>query len=89
MYERRRNEIDTMRQRFDREVEQRDTGARATGEAYLEMLNDFVDTAGSGPAADPAIANLDTTGTVTGVEDYEQWVESERHRVRRSLRELA
>lgn len=78
-----------MRQRFDREVEQKATSARATGEAYLVMLNDFVDTAESGPAADPAIANLDTTGTVTGVEDYERWVEGERHRVRDSLRELA
>ena len=88
MYDRRRAEIDAMRARFDREVADRQPGARATAEEYLDMLTDLIDTVESGPVADPRIADLDTTGELNRVEEFEEWAEKERHRVRRALAEI-
>jgi hypothetical protein len=85
MYDRRRNEIDAMRARFDREVEGKQPGARATAEEYLRMLTDLIETVDSGPVADPQIADLDTTGELNRAEEFEEWAEKERHRVRKAI----
>jgi hypothetical protein len=89
MYERRKAEIDAMRARFDREVAQRLPSARDTAEEYLEMLSDLISTVEDGPATDSRLAGLDTTGTLQRAEDYEQWAEKERHRVRQALRDIS
>ena len=88
MYDRRRNEIDAMRARFDREVDGKHPGARTTAEEYLRMLTELIDTVEEGPVADPQIADLDTTGELNRAEEFEEWAEKERHRVRRVIAEL-
>jgi hypothetical protein len=88
MYERRRAEIDALRTRFDLEVAERRPGARTTAEEYLTMLGDLISTVESGPVADPKIAELDTTGTLGRAEEFEEWAEKERHRVRRALADI-
>ena len=88
MYERRRAEIDALRTRFDQELAERRPGARDTAEEYLKMLGDLISTVESGPVADPQIADLDTTGTLDRAEEFEEWAEKERHRVRRALADI-
>ena len=88
MYERRKAEIDAMRERFDREVAGRQPGARSTAEEYLGMLTDLIDTVEEGPVADPKLNDLDTTGTLHRAEEFEEWAEKERHRVRRALSDI-
>lgn len=77
-----------MRERFDREVEDRLPSARATAEEYLGMLSELIDTVEEGPVADPNLTNLDTTGSLTRAEEFEAWAERERHRVRRALADI-
>jgi hypothetical protein len=77
-----------MKARFDREVEGRQPGARSTGEEYLGMLSALIDKVEEGPVADPRIAELDTTGELNRVEEFEAWAEQERHRVRRALADI-
>ena len=88
MYERRKAEIDAMRTRFDREVADRQAGARDTGQQYLGMLTELIDTVEEGPVADARLADLDTTGALNRAEEFEEWAEKERHRVRRALAEI-
>ena len=88
MYERRRAEIDAMRERFDREVAGRQPGARTTAEEYLGMLTELIDTVEHGPVADAKLSALDTTGALSRAEEFEEWAEKERHRVRRALAEI-
>ena len=88
MYERRKAEIDAMRTRFDREVADRQAGARDTGQQYLGMLNELIDTVEDGPVADTRLADLDTTGALNRAEEFEEWAEKERHRVRRALADI-
>ena len=77
-----------MRARFDREVAERQPGARDTAQEYLGMLNELIDTVEEGPVADPQIADLDTTGALNRAEEFEEWAEKERHRVRRALSDI-
>lgn len=88
MYERRHAEIDQMRVRFEKEIADRSPTARQTAEQYLEMLTDLISTVESGPVADPQLADLDTTGSLKGAEEFEVWAEAERHRVRRALADI-
>jgi hypothetical protein len=88
MYERRKAEIEEMRERFDREVAERSMGARVTGEKYLELLSALIDKVETGPVTDPDVANIDTTGSLHRAEEYEEWAERERHRVRRALTDI-
>ena len=89
MYERRKAEIDELRKRFDMELAERSVHARDTGARYLEMLTDLIRTVDEGPAADPRLSGIDTTGELSRVEDFEAWAEEERHRVRRALTDIA
>jgi hypothetical protein len=88
MYERRKAEIEETRARFDREVADRATSARATGESYLELLSALIDKVEGGPVTDVNVANVDTTGALNRAEEFEEWAEKERHRVRRALTEI-
>jgi hypothetical protein len=88
MYERRQAEIEQLRVRFDREIAERVPSARKTAEEYLGLLTDLITTVEGGPVADTKLADLDTTGTLNRAEEFEQWAESERHRVRRALAEI-
>jgi hypothetical protein len=89
MYERRQAEIEQLRVRFDQEIAERLPSARDTAEEYLGLLTDLITTVESGPVADPHLAELDTTGTLTRAEEFEVWAEKERHRVRRALADIA
>ena len=89
MYESRKADIDTMRARFDREIAERLPAARATAHEYLGMLTALIDKVESGPVGDPRLAELDTTGALSRVEELEEWAEKERHRVRRALMDIA
>ena len=88
MYERRKAEIDAMRERFDREIAGRQPGARSTAEEYLGMLTELIDTVEQGPVSDSNLAGLDTTGSLARAEEFEAWAEKERHRVRRALTDI-
>ena len=89
MYERRRAEIDAMRARFDREVADLQPGARTTAEEYLGMLTELIETVEEGPVADSKLHDLDTTGSLSRAEEFEEWAEKERHRVRRALSDIS
>jgi hypothetical protein len=89
MYDSKRAEIDAMRIRFEREVEDRSSGARSTGTEYLRVLSDFIDIFESGAGADERLRGLDTTGELQRLEDQSEWAERERHRVRRMLDQIA
>jgi hypothetical protein len=88
MYEAKKDRIDRLHTRFDREVADRDPMARRTGQEYLEALSDFIRTYDDGPAGDPKVAGVDTTGELTRVEEQAAWAEQERHRVRRALNDV-
>ena len=89
MYERRRAEIDELRIRFDRKLQERSPDTHETAEEYLGALSALIDKVEDGPVADSRIANLDTTGSINRAEEFEQWAEQERHRVRRALQDIA
>ena len=89
MYERRRDEIEELRVRFDRDLAERSPAARTTGKEYLEALGALIQTVEEGPAADPQLSGLDTTGELIRADEFEQWAEQERHRVRRALTDIA
>ena len=88
MYERRQDEIDAMRARFDREIADRRPAARDTAQEYLGMLTALIEKVEEGPVGDPRIADLDTTGSLNRAEELEEWAEKERHRVRRALADI-
>ncbi|MEW5929621.1 MAG: hypothetical protein AB1941_19375 [Gemmatimonadota bacterium] len=85
MYDAERARLEELRARFDRAAAERAPDARAVADEYLEALTQFIRTVDSGPAADPAVAHVDTTGQVGKLEEVEEWAEGERHRVRRAL----
>lgn len=57
------------------------------GQAYLAALAAFLNASEHGPPADPQVAALDTTGTVSRDQDYTDWVAEEHIRVRKALAE--
>ncbi len=89
MYEARKAHLEELRKRFDSEFEMRSTQARQVGEEYLEAIDDFLRTFNDGPAADPKISGLDTTGELNRNEEYAAWVQDEQRRVRHSLNDVA
>lgn len=89
MYDDQKDRMEKLRTRFDREVAERTPQARRAGEEYLEALTTFVRTYDEGPAADPTISGLDTTGELRRVDEHAAWAEQERHRVRRAMIDLA
>jgi hypothetical protein len=89
MYEENRAEIDQIKARFDRQIEQQSVEARRTADEYLTALGNFVEAFNNGPGADAHLMNEDTTGELHRVEDRVAWAELERHRVRRALLSIA
>ncbi len=85
MYDSERAGLEEMRARFDRAAAERAPDTRAVADEYLAALTEFIRTFDSGPAADPTIAQEDTTGQLGRLEDFAAWAEAERHRVRRAL----
>jgi hypothetical protein len=85
MYEAKKADIDAMRVRFDKELEGKLPGTRATGDEYLKLLTDFIDTFEGGAGADSRLRDLDTTGELDRLDDQSAWAEQERHRVRRAM----
>ncbi|MBA2668974.1 MAG: hypothetical protein H0U67_01220 [Gemmatimonadetes bacterium] len=89
MYDARKAHLEELRQKFDSEFETRSMHARQVGEEYLDALNDFLRAFNNGPAADPQLAGLDTTGELNRNEEYAAWVQDEQRRVRHSLNDVA
>ncbi|HEV2124530.1 MAG TPA: hypothetical protein VGW38_17385 [Chloroflexota bacterium] len=89
MYDAEKAHLEELRERFDREFEVRSTQARPVGEEYLGEIDGFLRVVNHGPAADPQIAGLDTTGELSRTEEYAAWVEEEQRRVRRALHDVA
>jgi hypothetical protein len=89
MYEAKKDRIETLRRRFEDELAARSPGTRDVAQEYLDALTDFVRTYNDGPASDPAVAGVDTTGQLARVEEHATWAEQERHRVRRALNDIA
>jgi hypothetical protein len=89
MYDARKAQLEDLRKKFDSEFEMRSTHARQVGEEYLEEIEDFLRTFNDGPAADPNLAGLDTTGELNRNEEYAAWVQDEQRRVRHSLNDIA
>jgi hypothetical protein len=88
MYEVERARLEELRTRFDRAAAGRAPGTRAVGGEYLEALTGFIRSFDEGPAADPTIAQVDTTGQLRRLEELSEWAEAERHRVRRALADV-
>jgi|GEM_PF-2186426 len=88
MYDAQKARIDQARDRFDREVSARSPELRRTACEYLGVLSEFIRTFNDGPAADPAIVHVDTTGQLRQAEDLVVWAEQERQRVRTTLSDL-
>jgi hypothetical protein len=88
MYEAEKDTIDRLRRRFEKDVSERTPEARTSGEAYLDALTSFIRTYNDGPAGDPGLARVDTTGELSRVEDQASWAEVERHRVRKALMDI-
>jgi len=89
MYDAERARLEDLRARFDGAAAERAPDTRAVADEYLEALTQFIRSFDSGPAADPAVAHLDTTGQLGRAEELEEWAEGERHRVRRALADFA
>lgn len=89
MYDAKKARIDELRVRFDEEIAKRSPEARKIGGEYLDALTEFVRAYNDGPAGDPKVAAMDTTGTLNRVEDHAEWAEQERHRVRGALKDIA
>jgi hypothetical protein len=89
MYDAKRDRIEALRQRFDEEIATRSPRARAVADEYLEALTDFVNSYNDGPAADPTLAGVDTTGQLARVEEHAAWAEQERRRVRHAMQQIA
>ena len=89
MYEANQAHIEGIKIQFDRQVAQHSPEARGTAERYLVVLTDFVDLFNNGPGADSRLMGLDTTGALSRAEEYVEWAEHERHRVRRALLSVA
>lgn len=85
MYDAEKARLEEVRARFDRAAAERAPDARAVADEYLAALTEFIRAVDSGPAGDPAVAHVDTTGQVGRLEEMEAWAEGERHRVRRAL----
>jgi hypothetical protein len=83
-----RSSIDLARRRFEAELERGSPLARRRGEEYMDSLEDYLKVFEHGPAADPRVARVDTTGQVHQTEDFADWVWSESRRVRGVLRQL-
>jgi hypothetical protein len=88
MFQDKKDSIDHARRRFEAELERRSPDARRVGEEYMESLEDYLRLFEHGPAADPQVARVDTTGQVRDTEDFADWVWKEARRVRGVLREL-
>jgi hypothetical protein len=88
MYESKKDDIDRLRRRFERDAAQRAPEARRAGEEYLQALTDFIRIYDEGPAGDPMVSGVDTTGELSRVEEQAEWAEQERHRVRRALNDI-
>lgn len=88
MYDAEKARLEEMRARFDRAVGEHAPDSRAVADEYLEALTQFIHSVDSGPAGDPDVAHVDTTGQVGKLEELEEWAEAERHRVRRALADI-
>lgn len=88
MYAENRAEIERLGKEFEKLAAGRAAGARPAGEEYMKALGTLIDAYDGGPAADPRLTDLDTTGELQRVDEYVAWAEQERHRVRRALRDL-
>lgn len=88
MYEVEKARLEELRTRFDRAAAERAPDTRAVAGEYLEALTEFIRSFDEGPAADPTIAQEDTTGQLRRLEELSEWAEAERHRVRRSLADV-
>jgi hypothetical protein len=88
MYDAKKAKVDETAVRFNRLLAAEDPGAGEAGTEYLTALTDLIQSFNSGPAADPRIMGMDTTGELTRTDDHVAWAEQERHRVRKELREL-
>ncbi len=62
MYDVKKDRIEQLRVKFEEEKEKRSPEARQAAREYLHALSDFVRTYDGGPAGDPVIARIDTTG---------------------------
>lgn len=89
MYDARKARLEELKEKFDSEFEMRSTQARQVGEEYLEEIDEFLRVFNHGPAADPKLSGLDTTGELNRNEEYAAWVQEEQRRVRHSLSDIA
>lgn len=89
MYDAKKDRIQRLQDRFEEELKERSTAARPAAEEYLKALTEMIRSFNDGPAADPRVPAMDTTGELDRTEDYVAWAEAERHRVRRALRDIA
>lgn len=80
--------IDRARRHFEEDVARRSPSARESADTYMRSLERYLDAFGRGPAADPHVAGLDTTGAINETEDYAEWAWRETRRVRDALAEL-
>ena len=88
MYDAEKARLEEMRARFDRAAAERAPDTRRIADEYLAALTEFIRSFDDGPAADPVVAQEDTTGQLGRLEDFEAWAEAERHRVRRALMDV-
>jgi transposase len=88
MFQDRKHLIDQARRRFERELTAGSANVRSSGEEYLARLSDYREAFEHGPAADPEVARVDTTGAVRETEGFADWVWQESRRVRHLLMEL-
>jgi hypothetical protein len=88
MFDDRKDAIDRARRRFDSEMEHPSPDARRSAEEYMHSLEAYLAAFDRGPAADPRVARVDTTGMVEETEQYADWVWTEAHRVREAMRSL-
>ena len=89
MFDDKKAAIEAVRTRFEHEMHLRSVGARGAGEDYLSALADLIQSFDDGPASDPRLLAIDTTGQLRRAEEFVAWAEAERHRVRRALADVA
>lgn len=70
MYDAERARLEELRARFDRAAAERGPDARTVADEYLAALAQVIRAVDSGPAADPAVAHVDTTGQVGRLEEW-------------------
>lgn len=88
MFDAKKARLQELKTRFEREYDQGSPDTHGVGQEYLEALVSFLDEFDHGPAANPQIVAVDTTGTINRDEEYVEWVAQEHVRVRRMLRQV-